>query len=105
MPTNAFNFGPVLDATLAAAKAVLQIAQTMEIKMAEDYTGLNKVLADLKTEVTEGLTHMDELFADLMNALGSGNQAAVDAATAAVQAEIDNIKAAVARDTVPPPGP
>ncbi len=95
MPTNAFTFGPVLD-------KVLTTVTRMELKMAEDFTSLTTALADLKAEVAASVANMDTLFADLTAALGSGNQAAVDAATAAVQTEIDNLKAAVTRDPPPP---
>jgi hypothetical protein len=101
MATTFYNFGPVLDQVLATVKLIQQHQLTMEAKMAEDFTHLNQALVDLKAEVTAGTANMDKLFADLQTALTTGNQAAVDAATAAVQAEIDNLKAAVARDPAP----
>jgi hypothetical protein len=101
MPTNAFTFGPVLDAALANTKAILARLGTLEKHMAEDTTLLTASLADLKAEVGLVATNMDKLFADLNAALGSGNQAAIDAATAAVRAEIDRLKAVVAADPAP----
>ena len=73
--------------------------------MAEDFTTFNAAVADLKSEVADIGTQMDALFADLTAALGSGNQAAVDAATAAIQQQIDALKAAAARDMPPAPVP
>ncbi len=72
--------------------------------MAENFDDLTAALAELKTEVGAIGTHMDKLFADLTAALGSGNQAAVDAATADIRAEIQALKDIEARDTavVPP---
>lgn len=101
MATNAFNFGPVLDQVLALVKQIQQHQLTMEAKMAEDFTALNQALVDLKAEVVAATANMDKLFADLTAALASGNQAAVDAATAAVKAQIDALKAAVVADPAP----
>lgn len=101
MPTNAFNFGPVLDVVRADIKTILSRLDNLENKMAEDFTALQAALDALKAEVAAAVTNMDKLFADLTSALGSGNQAAVDDATAAVQAQIDALKAAVVADTAP----
>src|SRR5881394_247068 len=95
MPTNAFNFGPVLDQALANSKSILAALLHLETKMAEDFTKLMQATDDLKAEVAMVISHIDDQFQDLKNALGTGNQAAVDDATAAVQAQIDALKAAV----------
>jgi len=109
MSSNAFTFGPVLDAAAADIKILLtQVASLttrlaqLEAKMAEDFTELSAALDELKAEVADIGVRMDKLFADLTAALGSGNQAAVDAATAAIRVEIDNLKAAATRDTSGP---
>jgi len=73
--------------------------------MAEDFTMLTQAIEDLKAEVMAIGTEMDTLFADLMAALGSGNQQAVDDAVAAVRAQIDALKAAGTRDMPPAPPP
>jgi Na+/phosphate symporter len=101
MPTNAFNFGPILDQTLANTKTILLKLAAMEKKMAEDFTALDQAVSDLKDEVMAIGDQMDKLFADLNAALGSGNQAAVDDATAKIQAQIDALKAAASRDMPP----
>jgi len=69
--------------------------------MALDFTALNQAVSDLKMEVSVGITNMDKLFAELTVALGTGNQTAIDAATAAVQSQIDALKAAVTADMAP----
>ncbi len=68
-----------------------------------DLTGLNAALADLKAEIDAVATRMDDNFALLIAAQGSGNQAGIDAATAEVQADIDALKTLVTRDTPPAP--
>ncbi len=113
MPTNAFNFGPILDAVLANTKLILEnqgkilINQsTMELKLSEDFTAFTQAVADLRDEVMAIGTQMDTLFADLTAALGTGNQPAVDAATAALRTQIDALRAAGTRDMPPvPAGP
>jgi hypothetical protein len=107
MATNAFNFGPVLDQALSNTKIILAKLAQMESQMAEDFTAFTQAVADLKDEVSAVATQMDTLFRDLTNALGSGNQAAVDAATQAMRDQIDALKAAAARDMppAPPAGP
>ena len=72
-------------------------------KIMSDLTGLNAALADLKAEIGDVATRMDDNFALLIAAQGSGNQAGIDAATAEVQADIDALKALVTRDTPPAP--
>ena len=70
-----------------------------------DLSGLNAALADLKTEIGEVATRMDENFAALLAAQSGGNQPAIDAAAAEVRADIDALKAVVTRDTPPPVAP
>jgi hypothetical protein len=74
--------------------------------MAEDFTALNAALSGLQAEVGTIGTQMDTLLADLSAAHATGNQPAIDAATAAIQAQIDALKAAATRDMPPaPPAP
>jgi hypothetical protein len=63
-----------------------------------DFTGLNQAETDLATAVSAVATNMDKLFAELQAAQASGDQAAVDAATAAIQTQIQALKDAVTRD-------
>jgi hypothetical protein len=75
--------------------------------MAEDFTNLNAAVSNLQTEVGAIGTQMDTLLADLNAALAGGNQPAIDAATAALQTQINALKAIQTRDMppAPPPGP
>jgi hypothetical protein len=130
---NAFSFGPYLARAVIASETAVQLLKqvlsfvqqalyvagtdqaalaklqeslaNLEKTMAEDFTAFNQAVADLQTEVGQIATQMDTLFADLTAALGSGNQAAVDAATAAIQSRINDLKAAAARDMPPAPSP
>jgi len=70
-----------------------------------DLSGLTSALADLKTELGEVAIRMDENFALLIAAQNGGNQPAIDAAAAEVRADIDALKAMVARDTPVAPTP
>jgi uncharacterized coiled-coil protein SlyX len=108
MPTNIFNFGPVLDSVLANVKTLQVVCDgirtrlvQLESKMAEDFTHLNQASADLKAEVALVADNMKKLFDDLAAARGSGNQAAVDALTVEVNASIDALKAAVTANPAP----
>ena len=66
-----------------------------------DFTQLNQTVADLQTNVTAAVANMDKLFADLQAAMQANDQPSIDAATAAIQAEIDKLKNAVAADPAP----
>lgn len=68
-------------------------------KTMSDVTNLNAAVEALKAEVADIGTRMDKLFADLQAALGSGNQPAIDAATAAINDQIAALKAIADRDT------
>lgn len=124
MATNVFNFGPILDqvssgvavlqmemqalqkqaAALAAAQGQLsQQLAMMEQKMADDFTALNQAVTDLQSEVGAVATQLDTLFQDLQNGMQTNNQPAIDAATAAIQAQIQALQAAANRDMPPPP--
>lgn len=71
-----------------------------------DFSGLNQDIADLQTEVAALGTQMDANFKALEAALAGGNQPAIDAARAQVQATIQALKDIGTRDTVvPPPAP
>jgi hypothetical protein len=69
MATNAFNFGPELDAVKADTTAILSTLST----------------------VTKVLT-------DLVDALGGGDQPAINAATTALRGVTEQLSATVARD-------
>ncbi len=77
--------------------------------MAEDFTANTQALVDLQAEVASLGMEMDTLLADLLAAQAGGpsNQPAIDAATAAIKAQIDALKAVGTRDMppVPPPAP
>ena len=78
----------------------------LEKIMAEDFTALNQSIADLKTEVGAIGTEMDTLFAQLMAAVQTGNQPAIDAAKAAIDEQIQALKDVGTRDQPPaPPAP
>jgi hypothetical protein len=71
-----------------------------------DLSHLNAALTDLQTEVAAIGTQMDTLFADLKAALAGGDQAAIDAATSSIEAQVQALKDIGTRDTVvPPPAP
>ncbi len=77
------------------------------VKMADDFTANTQALADLKAEIMTLGTEMDTLLADFLAAQATGSQPAIDAATAAIQAQIAALKAIGTRDMppAPPPGP
>jgi hypothetical protein len=106
---NAFNFGATMRAIFDLCTAISAQLDALGVQMAEDFTAFNAAVTALQTEVAAIATQMDTLFADLTTALGSGNQPAVDAATAAMQAQITALQAAATRDMPPapppPPGP
>jgi hypothetical protein len=66
-----------------------------------DFTALNQAVMDLQTEVAAAAANMDKLFADLQAAMTANDQPAVDAATTAIQAQIDALKASVMADPAP----
>ena len=68
-------------------------------KIMSDLSGLNAAIDALKAEVGDIGTQMDKLIADLNAAHNSGDQSAIDAATAAVQSQVDALKAIATRDT------
>ncbi len=71
-----------------------------------DLSHLNQALTDLQTEVAAIGTQMDTLFADLKAAMAGGDQPAIDAATSAIEAQVQALKDIGTRDTVvPPPAP
>lgn len=72
-------------------------------KTMSDVTNLNAAIEALKAEVGDIGTRMDKLFADLQAAMGSGNQAAIDAATTAINDQVAALKAIADRDTQPAP--
>ncbi len=66
---------------------------------------LTQAVADLQAEVAEIGTEMDALFKALQDAQTSGDQVAIDKATADIRAQIDALKAVAARDMPPAPPP
>jgi hypothetical protein len=102
--TNFTNFPKTLDRIEALANTLHanQLTQLNQgAKIMADFTSLNQSLADLHTEVAAVAANMDKLFADLTAALAAGNQPAIDAATAAIGTEIQNLKDAAAKDPAP----
>ena len=71
--------------------------------MAEDFTAFTQAVADLKGEILVIVNNMDALLADLKTASPPGNQPAVDAATAAIEAQVQALQAAATRDMPPAP--
>lgn len=57
---------------------------------------LNTAIADLKTEVGEIGTRMDTLMANLTAAQAGGDDAAIQAATAAIQQSVNDLKTVAA---------
>jgi hypothetical protein len=68
-----------------------------------DTSGLTASLAALHDEVGAIGTQMDANFQALMTAIASGDQAAIDAAKAAIDADVQALKDIGARDTFPVP--
>ncbi len=62
---------------------------------------LKQAVTDLQAEVTDISAEMDKLLAALNAAVGSGNDAAIQQATADLRAQIDALKAAGTRDMPP----
>jgi hypothetical protein len=69
MATNAFNFGPELDAVKADTTAILA-----------------------------ALSAVTKVLTDLVDALGGGDQISIDAATAALRSVTEQLSATVERD-------
>jgi uncharacterized protein involved in exopolysaccharide biosynthesis len=65
-----------------------------------DFTGLNQAIADVQAEVLAVVANMDKLLADLKAATPT-DQPTLDAATAALEAEVQKLKAAVTTDMAP----
>jgi hypothetical protein len=72
-------------------------------KIMSDTSGLTTSIAALKDEVAALGTQMDANYQALLAAQSGGNQAAIDAAKADIDATIDALKAIGTRDTFPPP--
>src|SRR5580692_6109935 len=88
----------LLSAVISSQTALRGLIQQQGANMAEDYTALNAALSGLQAEVGTIGTQMDTLLADLNAALATGNQPVIDAATAAIQAQVNALKAAATRD-------
>lgn len=69
-----------------------------------DLTALNQAVQDVKDAVSAAASEMDTLLADLKQAIANQNQAGIDAATQALQDQVQALKDAVTRDA-PPAGP
>jgi Fe-S cluster assembly scaffold protein SufB len=95
------SLSSLTSAVLALSSAIKQQGVTM----AEDFTALNQAIADLKSEVGTVASEMDQLLTDLNNAMSSGNQPAIDTATAALKEQIQALQDAAARDAPPAPSP
>lgn len=70
-----------------------------------DLTKLNAAMGDLQAEVGDIGTKMDALFKAFNDAHASGDQAAIDAAAAAIEEQVTALKAIGDRDTPPAPAP
>ncbi len=70
-----------------------------------DMSGLTASLAALRDEVAALGAQMDANYQALLAAVAGGDQGAIDAAKADVDATIDALKAIGTRDTFPPPAP
>jgi hypothetical protein len=77
MSTNVFNFGPELDAI-------------------KDDTSL---IIEQISSLTSSVATLTKILADLVTALGGGDQPTIDAVTAALRGLTQQLSAAVARDT------
>jgi HPt (histidine-containing phosphotransfer) domain-containing protein len=86
-------------------KTILVNLQTFKESVMSDLSHLNAALADLQTEVAAIGTQMDTLFADLKAALAGGDQAAIDAATSSIEAQVQALKDIGTRDTPAAPAP
>jgi uncharacterized coiled-coil protein SlyX len=90
----------------ARIEAMVRTILANQEKIMSDLSHLNAALTDLQTEVAAIGTQMDTLFADLKAALAGGDQAAIDAATSSIEAQVQALKDIGTRDTVvPPPAP
>lgn len=92
-----------LSSLTTAVVALSSAIKQQGVTMAEDFTELKQAISDLKSEVGTIATEMDQLLADLNNAMSSGNQPMIDAATAELRAQIQALKDTATRDM--PPGP
>lgn len=70
-----------------------------------DTSGLSVSIAALHDEVGAIGTQMDANFKALMDAVNNGDQAAIDAAKAAIDADVQALKDIGTRDTFPQPPP
>jgi len=68
-----------------------------------DFTALNQAVSDLIAEVADDVANMDKLWTDYQAALAQpqADQATIDAAAAAVKAQIQALKDDVAAHTAP----
>jgi uncharacterized coiled-coil protein SlyX len=87
----------------ARIEAMVRTILANQEKIMSDLSHLNAALTDLQTEVAAIGTQMDTLFADLKAALAGGDQAAIDAATSSIEAQVQALKDIGTRDTVVPP--
>jgi hypothetical protein len=72
-------------------------------KIMSDTSGLTASITALKDEVAALGTQMDANYQALLAAVAGGNQGAIDAAKADIDATIDALKAIGTRDTFPQP--
>jgi uncharacterized protein YqgV (UPF0045/DUF77 family) len=85
---------------------VIANLQSFKEAVMSDLSHLTTALTDLQTEVAAIGTQMDANFAALKAALAGGDQAAIDAATASIEAQVQALRDIGTRDTVtPPPAP
>lgn len=67
-----------------------------------DFTGLNQAVSDLMDEVAADIANMDKLWDDYQAALAAGaDQPTIDAAAAAIEAQVQKMKDDVAAHTAP----
>jgi len=92
-----------VDHRLSHIGATLETVRRQGVKIMSDTSGLTQSLADLKEEIGQIGTQMDANFQALIAAQGAGDQAAIDAAKAAIDADVAALKEIGTRDTFPPP--
>jgi uncharacterized coiled-coil protein SlyX len=84
---------------------VIANLQSFKEAVMSDFSRFNQALTDMQTEVAAIGTQMDALVVALNAAHSSGDQAAIDAATAALEAQTQALRDIGTRDTVVSPAP
>jgi outer membrane murein-binding lipoprotein Lpp len=94
---------PDIPTRLAAIERGQEIILAQGAKIMLDMTNFNRSVENLKAEISDIASRMDQMFSDLQAAHNEGDQAAVDAAQQAIDAQVASLKALSDRDTLVQP--